>query len=42
MKSMEFDIKIGLFISVGLILLTVITFSINDFFLSRDIIYTRS
>ena len=32
MKSMEFDIKIGLFISVGLILLTVITFSINDFF----------
>ncbi len=32
MKSMEFDIKIGLFIAVGLILLTVITFSINDFF----------
>ena len=32
MKSMEFDIKIGLFIFVGLILLTVITFSINDFF----------
>ncbi len=32
MKSMEFDIKIGLFISVGLILLTIITFSINDFF----------
>ncbi len=32
MKSMEFDIKIGLFISIGLILLTIITFSINDFF----------
>jgi phospholipid/cholesterol/gamma-HCH transport system substrate-binding protein len=32
MKSLEFDIKIGLFIAIGLIILTVITFSINDFF----------
>jgi phospholipid/cholesterol/gamma-HCH transport system substrate-binding protein len=32
MKSLEFDIKIGLFILIGLIIMTVITFSINDFF----------
>lgn len=32
MKSIEFEIKIGLFVFVGLILLTVITFSIGDFF----------
>jgi phospholipid/cholesterol/gamma-HCH transport system substrate-binding protein len=32
MKSLEFDIKIGLFILVALIILTIITFSINDFF----------
>jgi len=32
MKPIEFEIKIGLFVFVGLILLTVITFSIGDFF----------
>ena len=32
MKSLEFEIRIGLFVLVGLILLTVITFSIGDFF----------
>ena len=32
MRSIEFDVKIGLFIFIGLILLTVITFSIGDFF----------
>ncbi|NQT90911.1 MAG: MCE family protein [Candidatus Omnitrophica bacterium] len=32
MRSLEFEVKIGLFVFVGLILLTVITFSIGDFF----------
>ena len=32
MRSLEFDIKIGLFIFIGLVILTVVTFSINDFF----------
>jgi len=32
MRPIEFEIKIGLFVFVGLILLTVITFSIGDFF----------
>ncbi|MFC1806745.1 MlaD family protein [Candidatus Omnitrophota bacterium] len=32
MKSIEFEVKIGLFVFVGLILLTIITFSLGDFF----------
>ena len=32
MRSLEFDIKIGLFMFIGLVILTVVTFSINDFF----------
>ena len=32
MRSLEFDIKIGLFIFIGLVILTVVTFSISDFF----------
>jgi phospholipid/cholesterol/gamma-HCH transport system substrate-binding protein len=32
MRSLEFDVKIGLFIFIGIVILTVITFSINDFF----------
>ncbi|MFA5068905.1 MAG: MlaD family protein, partial [Candidatus Omnitrophota bacterium] len=32
MKSLEFNVKVGLFILIGLIILTVITFSISDFF----------
>jgi phospholipid/cholesterol/gamma-HCH transport system substrate-binding protein len=32
MRSLEFDIKIGLFIFIGLVILTIVTFSINDFF----------
>jgi phospholipid/cholesterol/gamma-HCH transport system substrate-binding protein len=32
MKPIEFEIKIGLFVFVGLCLLTIITFSIGDFF----------
>ena len=32
MRQLEFDLKIGLFVFIGLILLTVITFSLGDFF----------
>lgn len=32
MKPIEFEVKIGLFVFIGAILLTVITFSIGDFF----------
>lgn len=32
MRSLEFEVKIGLFVLIGVILLTVITFSIGDFF----------
>ena len=32
MRSMEFNVKIGLFVFIGLILLIIITFSIGDFF----------
>jgi phospholipid/cholesterol/gamma-HCH transport system substrate-binding protein len=32
MKNIEFEVKIGLFVFIGLILLTIITFSIGDFF----------
>ncbi|MFH1868507.1 MAG: MlaD family protein [Candidatus Omnitrophota bacterium] len=32
MKNIEFEVRIGLFVFVGLILLTIITFSIGDFF----------
>ncbi|MDD5504951.1 MAG: MlaD family protein [Candidatus Omnitrophica bacterium] len=32
MKSLEFNVKVGLFILIGLVILTVITFSISDFF----------
>lgn len=32
MKPIEFEVRIGLFVFIGIILLTVITFSIGDFF----------
>lgn len=32
MKSIEFEVKIGLFVFIGIVLLTAITFSIGDFF----------
>jgi phospholipid/cholesterol/gamma-HCH transport system substrate-binding protein len=32
MKSFALDVKIGLFIFIGLIILTIVTFSISDFF----------